>query len=142
MIEADLDRLLHNWTMWKSGAGRGGMGYAASSYDLEGRGSRAGVTMPVIDGEAMLIDGLVNALVFEERQALHARYLRQVLLATPAEHAGIDARALLIPPSFTDEQIAKRLQCGARTFERRLGKARRQLWDCYCVHRHHVGRGS
>jgi hypothetical protein len=48
MIEADLDRLLHNWTMWKSGAGRGGMGYAASSYDLEGRGSRAGVTMPVI----------------------------------------------------------------------------------------------
>lgn len=123
MIESEIERMLDNWARWSSGGGLAAH-CAVSVYDLGGRGSRAATTMPVIDGEALDIDGIVRGLKFEHEQVLYARYKRELLLERAAMGKVVRVRLPHFPSSFTDEQIAKRLRITRMTYFNRWHAAR------------------
>lgn len=128
MIESEIERMLNNWALWSAGGGLAAH-CAVSVYDLGGRGTRAASTMPVIDGEAMDIDAIIKTLEFEERQALHARYKREVLVEPMLKRRVREVRLRnpRIPGSFTDEQVARLLRTSNSTYKRRWQSARREV---------------
>lgn len=128
MLNEDVERMLNNWALWRVGGGPNGVGYATTDYSLEGRGRRAELAMPVINGEAIDVDNLVERLPFEQRQALHARYLGELLrdAEAVARKAGIR-----IPASYTVAQVARLLRTSEDTYLRRQAAGRRAVSEGY-----------
>lgn len=68
-IDADTTRMMTNWARWRDGSGMGGCAITAA-YDLEARGRREEVSVPLINGEAVDVDGAVGLLRPELKQAV------------------------------------------------------------------------
>lgn len=59
-VDAETERLMQNWARWRAGAR---MSVAISrAYNLEAAGRYDETPMPPIDGEAILVDAVVEAL--------------------------------------------------------------------------------
>jgi hypothetical protein len=117
MHQDDIERRLNNWARWYWSGGLLGprSGGTTSSIYLQGpRGRRAGVSMPVIDGEAIDTSDAVDRLNVDLRNALRARYLR----------LGPRGGSLL---GLIEKQVARRLGCSEDTYARRLSSAKRLL---------------
>lgn len=117
MHQDDLERRLNNWARWYWSGGRVGMrgnGVVSSIYHQGPRGRRAGVAMPVIDGEAIETHDAVDRLVVHLRDALRARYL------------GIGVRGGSLAGCH-GRQIARRLGCSEDTYLHRVRSAKHML---------------
>lgn len=67
-IDAETDRLMNNWARWRDGGGVSCSVTAA--YDLEARGRREEVSMPLINGEAVDVDAAVEDLQPQLKQVV------------------------------------------------------------------------
>lgn len=132
MHQDDLERRLNNWSRWYWSGGRVGMrgsGVVSSIYHQGPRGRRAGVAMPVIDGEAIDTHDAVDRLPQDLRDVLRARYLR----------IGQRGRSLT---GMIDRQVARALRCDESTFYRRLRTAKHMLADLLAWRRRGTARPS
>lgn len=121
--EAETVALMTNWALWKvsggdTAAGVGGSGIISSAYNLEARGRRAAVAIPLINGDAVIVDQAVRALPAELRQVINVHWLQQIE----------DKRGRLRPwPHANTEQRARACGCQVRTYWRRLGHAHERI---------------
>jgi len=75
-IDADTTRMMTNWARWRDGGGMSSCAITAA-YDLEARGRREEVSMPLINGEALDVDGAVKALDAELQEAVVQWWVKQ-----------------------------------------------------------------
>lgn len=103
-IDPETERLMRNWSRWKSGVP---IGLAVSSaYELEARGRREEVSIPLLNGEAMEVDRAVEALPGELKDVIRRHWLQ----------AG-----------GTIRQRAKACRCAVATYYRRLHQAHQRI---------------
>lgn len=130
MHQDDLERRLNNWAHWFWSGGRVGQrgsGVVSSVYHQGPRGRRAGVSMPVIDGEAIDTHDAIDRLAIDLRNALRARYLK----------LGPRGGSLV---AMVGRQVARRLGCGEDTYLRRLRTAKHMLAGEIAAHRRRLLR--
>jgi DNA-directed RNA polymerase specialized sigma24 family protein len=101
--EAETGRLMQNWAQWKSGAS---ISVAVSSaFNLEARGRREAVSVPLLNGEASDVDAAVDALPADLRAVVTEHWLAK----------------------GTAEKHAKVCGCEIRTYYRRLDHAHERI---------------
>jgi len=95
-VDHETERLMQNWARWRSGVSVS-VG-VSSAYQLEARGRRSETPMPLINGDAVLVDQAVEALPDGLKIVLIEYWVR----------------------GGRNEQKLKRCRCTERTFYRRL----------------------
>lgn len=91
-IDAETNRLMQNWALWRSGSLTGVP--SSGAYELEGRGSRAELPMPLINGDAVEIDQAVGQLDAPLKLAVEEYWLRAGSIEEKARRCGCEARTL------------------------------------------------
>lgn len=115
-IDAETERLMQNWARWKSGAG---VAMAVSSaYNLEATGAWGETPMPLIDGDAIMVDAAVESLPDGLKVVLIEYWVRGGLI----------------------DQKVRRCRCTRRTFYRRLDDANRKVVQLVQERRRSYGR--
>ena len=85
-IDAETERMMNNWARWRSG---GGVSVAVTAaYDLEARGRREEVSMPLINGEAVDVDAAVEALPAELKQIVVEFWTKAGTIRNKANRCG------------------------------------------------------
>ena len=101
--EAETARLMQNWAQWRSGAS---ISVAVSSaFDLEARGRREAVSVPLLNGEAVDVDSAVEALPTDLHVVVIEHWLKK----------------------GTAEKHARECGCGLTTYWKRLGHGHERI---------------
>lgn len=101
--DAETHRMMTNWARWKTGAP---IGLAVSSaYELEARGRREEMSIPLLNGEALDVDQGVDLLPKQVSLVVAEYWLRQ----------------------GTIRQKLHRCRCSSKTFYLRLRQAHQRI---------------
>jgi len=115
-VDSETERLMQNWARWKSGVR---MSVAISSaYNLEAAGRYNETPLPPIDGDAILVDAVVEALPDGIKLVLTEYWVR----------------------GGRFEQKVARCRCTVSTFYRRLEDGNRQVRRGIEERRQHYAR--
>jgi hypothetical protein len=121
--EMEIDGLMTNWALWRTlgggpSAGESGSGLISSAYSLKARGRRSAVAMPLINGDAVMVDQAVRMLPALLLRVVYAQWLALI-------H---DKRGHLKPwPHANVEQRARGCACSVRTYYRWLDDAHQRI---------------
>lgn len=85
-IDAETERMMLNWAMWRSGSLTGVA--VTGAYELEARGRREETPIPLINGEACEVDEEVQLLDAALKMALEEYWLRTGPLVDKARRCG------------------------------------------------------
>ena len=114
--EAETARLMNNWAHWKAGVS---ISVAVSSaFNLEARGRREAVSVPLLNGEAADVDAAVDALPRELHQVVVMHWLGET-----TDHRGKPRKMR----AATIEQRAQACSCAVATYYRRLEHAHARI---------------
>ena len=115
-IAAETERMMRNWARWKTGAPIGVS--SSSAYELEGRGRREEVSIPLLNGEAIDVDKAVHDLPGWLHEAVWQYWIR----------------------GGSVEEKARRCHCAVKTLYRRLDEAHGRIHVCLDARRQAIRR--
>lgn len=124
-IDVETQRRMENWARWRAdkGSSAGFIGMT-NAYELEGRGRRAEMSIPLLNGEAMAVDQAVARLPHELKPVVEWYWLEK---GTSRQKA---AKCRCSPATFYSRLRQAHLRIAAHLSEqRRLQNARnRPSW--------------
>jgi hypothetical protein len=91
-IDADTERMMVNWALWRSGSLTGVA--VSGAYELEARGRYEETPMPLINGEACEVDQAVARLDAPLKLAVEEYWLRTGPVVDKARRCGCEAKTL------------------------------------------------